>query len=58
VLVLVIETSYHGTRLIRLVRERYPGDSTKGVRMYMTKRMISMRSARLPGPAVKPGDKI
>ena len=55
---LVAETSYHGYRMRRLVTERFPGENTKGLRLYMAKRMVALRSARIPGPVVKPGDKI
>ena len=45
-------------RTKRLARERYPGQSTQGVSLYVTMRGISMRRMRVPKPRVKPGDKI
>jgi hypothetical protein len=45
-------------RTKRLARERYPGQSTQGVVLYVTMRGISMRRMRVPKPRVKPGDKI
>jgi DUF3043 family protein len=45
-------------RTKRLARERFPGQSTQGVVLYVTMRGISMRRMRVPKPRVKPGDKI
>jgi hypothetical protein len=45
-------------RTKRLARERYPGQSTQGIVLYVTMRGISMRRMRVPKPRVKPGDKI
>jgi hypothetical protein len=45
-------------RTKRLAAQRFPGQSTQGVVLYVTMRGISMRRMRVPKPRVKPGDKI
>lgn len=45
-------------RTRRLARERYPGESTQGIGVYIAMRSISLRRMRVPRPVVKPGDKI
>lgn len=56
--VLVLEGYLIGQRVIRLARQRYPGESTHGVRLYAAMRGTQMRRLRLPAPRVKVGDKI
>jgi hypothetical protein len=56
--VAVGEGWFLSTRVKRLAKERYPGESTQGLGMYTTMRTISMRRMRVPKPTVKPGDKI
>jgi Protein of unknown function (DUF3043) len=57
-LVIVVESSIVGGRVIRLARQRFPGESTRGVRMYAAIRGTQIRRLRMPAPRVKPGDKI
>ena len=47
-----------GSKVNRLAMERYPGQSTRGLRMYVIMRGISMRKMRMPKPRVERGDKI
>jgi hypothetical protein len=57
-LVIVTESVLVGGRVIRLARQRFPGESTRGVRMYAALRGTQIRRLRMPAPRVKPGDKI
>lgn len=56
--VLVVEAYLIGRRVVRLAQQRYPGESTHGVRLYAAMRGTQMRRLRLPPPRVKIGDKI
>ena len=58
VLIMVIEGYLIGRKLIALAAERYPGQSTRGVRMYAAMRALQIRKLRFPKPTVKPGDKV
>lgn len=44
--------------LLKLVAERYPGQSTRGLTWYAVMRAMQIRRFRNPQPRVKPGDKI
>jgi Protein of unknown function (DUF3043) len=44
--------------LQKLVAERYPGQSTRGLTWYAVMRAMQIRRFRNPQPRVKPGDKI
>jgi hypothetical protein len=57
-LVLVGEGMFVGNRVVRLAQQRFPGESTKGLKWYAASRGMSMRRMRIPAPQVKPGDKI
>jgi len=57
-LVIVTESTLVGGRVMRLARQRYPGESTRGVRLYAAIRGTQIRRLRMPAPRVKPGDKI
>jgi hypothetical protein len=57
-LVIVTESVITGGRVIRLAHQRFPGESTRGVRMYAAIRGTQLRRLRVPAPRVKPGDKI
>jgi Protein of unknown function (DUF3043) len=56
--VIVTESVLVGGRVIRLAQQRFPGESTRGVRMYAAIRGTQIRRLRMPAPRVKPGDKI
>ena len=58
VLVMVIEGFFIGRKLKALVAERYPGESTRGLRMYAAMRGLQIRKLRFPKPRVKTGDRI
>jgi hypothetical protein len=50
------ESSYHAARVGRLVRQRLPGQSTRGLTWYILKRSIRLRSTRIPRPRVGRGE--
>lgn len=56
--VVVTESVVVSRRVLRLARERFPGESTRGVRLYAAVRSSQFRRMRMPKPRVKPGDKI
>jgi hypothetical protein len=57
-LVIVLESSIVGGRVTKLAHQRFPDESTRGVRMYAAIRGTQIRRLRMPAPRVKPGDKI
>jgi len=56
--VIVSESILVSGRVMRLAQQRFPGESTRGVRMYTAIRGTQFRRLRVPAPRVKPGDKI
>jgi Protein of unknown function (DUF3043) len=57
-LVIVTESLITGGRVTKLARQRFPGESTRGLKMYAAIRGTQLRRLRMPAPRVKPGDKI
>ncbi|HXW46635.1 MAG TPA: DUF3043 domain-containing protein [Streptosporangiaceae bacterium] len=59
VLLTVIGEGYYvGRKVERLARERYPGQSTRGVRFYAAMRGTQLRKMRMPKPRVDRGDPV
>jgi hypothetical protein len=58
VLLIAIEAMYHATSVRRLVKQRLPGESTKGIAWYIAKRSIRLRSSRIPPARVARGEAI
>jgi Protein of unknown function (DUF3043) len=58
VLIIVIDAQIIRRGLRRLVAERLPGESTRGLTMYAVMRAIQIRRLRVPAPRVHPGDTI
>jgi uncharacterized membrane protein len=56
VVIMLVEGIIIGYRLRAMARERLPGESTHGVRMYAAMRALQIRRLRMPKPRVKPGD--
>jgi hypothetical protein len=56
--VIVIESILVSGRVIKLAQERFPGESTRGLRMYVAVRNTQFRRLRMPTPRVKPGTKV
>ena len=58
VVIILIDAQFIRYRLRRLVAERLPGESTRGLTMYAVMRGLQIRRFRVPAPRVRPGDKI
>jgi hypothetical protein len=58
VLIMVGEGYFVGRKLKALAAERYPNESTRGLRMYAAMRAIQIRKLRFPKPKVKIGDQV
>jgi hypothetical protein len=56
--VIIIEGWYVSNKVIRLARERYPDQGTRGVRVYTALRGTQIRKMRVPAPRVTPKDTI
>jgi Protein of unknown function (DUF3043). len=58
ILVIVVDATLIRRSLGRLMAERLPGESTRGLTMYAVMRALQIRRFRVPTPRVHPGDKI
>jgi len=58
VVIMLIEGFFIGRKLKALVAERYPGQSTRGLRVYAAMRGLQIRKLRFPKPRVNVGDTI
>ena len=58
ILVIVVDATFIRRSLNRLMAERLPGESTRGLTMYAVMRALQIRRFRVPTPRVHPGDKI
>jgi hypothetical protein len=52
----VVDALFLGRSLRKLVAERLPGESTRGLTMYAVFRALQIRRMRMPAPRVRPGD--
>ena len=55
VVIMVVEGYFVGRRVTMLANERFPGESTRGIKMYAAMRALQIRQLRFPKPRVKPG---
>lgn len=55
---IVGEAIFVTRRVRRLAEERHPGESTRGLGLYVAMRGLQMRRLRLPPPRVKVGERI
>ena len=55
VLIMAGEGFWIGRKVAKLADERYPGQSTRGIKMYSGMRALQIRQLRFPKPRVKPG---
>jgi len=55
--VIAADAYYIRRALRRLVAERYPNESTRGLTVYATMRALQIRRFRNPAPRLRPGDK-
>ena len=58
ILVIVVDATLIRRSLFRLMAERLPNESTKGLTAYSVMRALQIRRFRVPVPRVHPGDKI
>ncbi len=58
VAVIVLESAYHAARVRALARQRFPGESTRGLTWYIAKRAMRLRGSRIPPARVKRGEAI
>jgi hypothetical protein len=58
VLIIVIDALLIRRALFKLVAERLPGESTRGLTMYAVMRALQIRRFRMPSPRVGPGAEI
>jgi hypothetical protein len=58
VVVILIDAQLIKRGLTKLVAERLPGESTRGLTIYAVMRALQIRRFRVPAPRVQPGDKI
>ena len=52
----VVDAAWLRFKLTRLVRERLPGESTRGLTLYAVFRALQIRRFRVPPPRIRPGD--
>jgi Protein of unknown function (DUF3043) len=57
VVVILLDAQIIRRSLRKLVAERLPGESTRGLTMYAVMRALQIRRFRMPAPRVRPGDK-
>jgi hypothetical protein len=57
VVIIVIDAQLIRRSLVKLVAQRLPGESTRGLTMYAVMRALQIRRFRMPAPRVQPGDK-
>jgi hypothetical protein len=55
VVIMVVEGYFVGRRVTALAGERFPGESTRGIKLYAAMRALQIRQLRFPKPRVKPG---
>jgi len=58
VVIIVIDAQLIRRQLNRLVAQRLPGQSARGLTMYAVLRALQIRRFRVPAPRVRPGDTI
>jgi hypothetical protein len=57
VVVIILDGFFIRRALARLIAERLPGESARGLTMYAVFRALQIRRMRMPAPRLKPGDK-
>jgi hypothetical protein len=58
IVVIVVDALLIRRSLGRLIAERLPGESTRGLTMYSVMRALQIRRFRVPAPRVGPGTRI
>jgi hypothetical protein len=57
VALVAVEAAYLRYKLTKLVRERLPGENTRGLTLYALFRALQIRRLRVPPPRLHPGEK-
>jgi hypothetical protein len=57
VVIILVDAQVIRRSLRKLISERLPGESTRGLTMYAVMRALQIRRFRIPAPRVRPGDK-
>jgi hypothetical protein len=57
VVIILLDAQLIRRSLVKLVAQRLPGESTRGLTMYAVMRALQIRRFRMPAPRVRPGDK-
>ena len=57
VVIILVDAQLIRRSLVKLVAQRLPGESTRGLTMYAVMRALQIRRFRMPAPRVQPGDK-
>ena len=57
VVIILVDAQVIRRSLRKLIAERLPGESTRGLTMYAVMRALQIRRFRIPAPRVHPGDK-
>jgi hypothetical protein len=57
ILLVAVDAAYLRFKLTKLVRERLPGESTRGLTTYAVFRALQIRRFRVPPPRLRPGEK-
>jgi hypothetical protein len=57
VAIIVIDAQFIRRSLRKLVSQRLPGESTRGLTVYAVMRALQIRRFRMPAPRVRPGEK-
>ena len=55
VVVMITEGYFVGRKVTAMAGERFPGESTRGIKIYSAMRALQIRQLRFPKPRVKPG---
>ena len=56
IVVIVVDANFLRRSVFKLVRERLPNESTRGLTFYAIMRALQLRRFRTPAPRLKPGD--
>jgi hypothetical protein len=56
IVIIAVDGYFLRRSIMRVVQERLPGESTRGLAFYSIMRALQLRRFRTPAPRVKPGD--
>ena len=58
IVVIVVDAVFLRRSVLKLVRQRLPNESTRGLAFYAIMRALQLRRFRMPAPRVKPGTEV